>query len=67
MRGKTNLNFISNKMAINWHKLQNRPDATLIQEHLIGHNSSNFDIIFFQNACFLKTNLMVTITKLYEL
>ena len=26
---------------------------------------SNFDILFFLNACFLKTNRMVTITKLY--
>ena len=49
--GQKNLKSISTnlpKMAFNWHK--------------IGNFSSNFDVLFFQNACFLKTNRMVTIS-----
>ena len=58
------------QFAQNGHQLaQNRPDATLAALTLFGLNLVNFHPImtFFFNSCFLKTNRMVTITKLYFL
>ena len=57
------------QFAQNGHQLaQIRPDATLATWTLFGHNLVIFHPIltfFFLNACFLKTNRMVTITELY--
>ena len=75
---KVNVNAGQNKFEVhiyqfaqNGHQLaQNRPDATLATWTLFGHNLVIFHPILtfiFLNACFLKTNRMVTITKLYFL
>ena len=75
---KVNVNAGQNKFEVhiyqfaqNGHQLaQNRPDATLATLTLFGHNLIIFHPIltlFFLNASFLKTNRMVTITKLHFL
>ena len=75
---KGNVNAGQNKFEVhiyqfaqNGHQLaQNRPDATLATWTLFGHNLVIFHPIvtlFFLNACFLKTNRIVTIIKLYFL
>ena len=54
----------------NYHQLaQNRPDATLAREHLIGITPLIFNpiLMIFFKCCFLGTNRNVTITKLYYL
>ena len=75
---KVNVNAGQNKFEVhiyqfaqNGHKLaQNRPDATLATWTLFGLNLVIFHPIltfFFSKCLFLKTNRMVTITKLYFL
>ena len=70
MWGKTNLKSISNKlakMAINWHKIGQMP---LRHKNIKLGITWSFFVQFRHycslNACFLKTNRMVTITKLYN-
>ena len=73
---KVNVNAGQNKFEVHIYQFahqlaQNRPYATLATLTLFGHNLVIFHpiltLFFSINACFLKTNRMVTITKLYFL
>ena len=64
-----NLGLIDFKIGlyikVNWHKIGQMPlwrkNINLVIFRPI------LTLLFFQNPCFLKTNRMVTITKLYDL
>ena len=74
---KVNVNVRQNKFEVHIYQVaqyghqlaQNRPDATLATWTLFGYLVIFHPIlmVFLRNACFLMTNLMVTITKLYFL
>ena len=69
IRGKTNLKSISNKLAkmpINGHKIGQMP---LWHKNIKSGITWSFFVqfLYFFNAYFVKTNRMVTITKLYDI